>query len=182
KFAKRRILILERVVTPANAVAKEKIPAISSIEGLKGLLDSQATPYQESVATLDTLTTDPGTIKGIEQLKPGEVFVFQQGNALVFNHVLQTREAPFRGELAIAYATDQLRRTQALDFVRTQILGMRRAAESSITYAKGYKPDNLDMGVAPVAGGPGAPPPAQPGGDAAAAPAAPAAPATPAAK
>jgi hypothetical protein len=81
--------------------------------------------------------------------------VFQEGNALVFNHVLQSREAPFRGELAIAYATDQLRKSQAMDFVRTQILGIRRAAEANITYAKGYKPDNPDFGVGPVKGAPG---------------------------
>jgi EpsD family peptidyl-prolyl cis-trans isomerase len=157
KFAKRRIMILERVVAPADRIAKDKIPTINSMEGLKSLLDAQVTPYQETVATVDTLTADPDTVKGIEKLPPGEVFVFQEGNAYVFNHLLQTRDAPFRGELAIAYATDQLRKSQALDFVRTQILGLRRAAETNITYGKGYKPDNPDFGVGPIQGAPGAP-------------------------
>jgi len=157
KFAKRRIIILERIVTAADRATKDKVASINSMEGLKSLLDAQATPYQETIATVDTLNADPDTIKGIEKLPPGEVFVFQQGNALVFNHVLQARDAPFRGELAIAFATDQLRKSQAMDFVRTQILGIRRAAEANITYAKGYKPDNPDFGVGPVKGAPGSP-------------------------
>jgi EpsD family peptidyl-prolyl cis-trans isomerase len=157
KFAKRRIIVLERVVTPADRVAKEKIPTINTMEALKALLDAQATPYQETIATVDTLSADLDTAKGIEKLPPSEVFVFQEGNAYVFNHVLQTREAPFRGELAIAFATDQLRKSQALDFVRTQILGLRRAAEATITYGKGFKPDNPDFGVGPIQGAPGAP-------------------------
>jgi EpsD family peptidyl-prolyl cis-trans isomerase len=167
KFAKRRVFIIDRVVAPASQVAKEKIPSIMSLEQLKALLDAQSTPYQETVVTMDTLSTPPDTIKGMDALPAGEVFVFQQGNALVFNHIFQTREAPFRGELAISYATDQLRKTQAEDFVRTQILGMRRAAEPGITYAKGYKPDNPDMGIAPVQGAPGAPAEAKSPGEAA---------------
>jgi len=157
KFAKRRIILIDRMVAPAAQIAKDKIPAIKSLEELKTLLDAQASPYQQTVTAVDTLTAPPATVKGIDALPPGEVFVFQEGNVLVFNRVFQTRDAPFRGELALSYATDQLRKSQAEDFVRTQIVGVRRAAESSITYAKGYKPDNPDIGIAPVQGAPGAP-------------------------
>jgi EpsD family peptidyl-prolyl cis-trans isomerase len=161
KFAKRRIMILDRVITPKGPVTQDKIPGIKSLEALKALLDSQSAAYQQTVAVVDTLDADPETVRGIDALAPGEVFIFDQRNVLVFNRVIDVREAPFNGELAIDYATDQLRRLQAQDFVQNSILGMRRAAESTITYAKGFKPDNPDFGVAPLSGAPGAPAPAQ---------------------
>jgi EpsD family peptidyl-prolyl cis-trans isomerase len=182
KFAKRRVYILDRLVTSTDRVPKEKIPSIKTLEELRAYLDSQNAPYQETVATVDTMNSDANTIKGIDNLPAGEVFVFAQGNALVFNHVFQVREVPFRGELAISYAIDQLRRSQAEDFVRTQILGMRRSAESSITYAKGYKPDNVDFGVGTVKGAPGAPEEAKAPGEGATQPQQPAQPAQPAKK
>jgi EpsD family peptidyl-prolyl cis-trans isomerase len=157
KFAKRRIWVLDTVILPANQVAKEKIPGIKSIEQLRALLDSQNTSYQDTIITVDTLTADQDAIKSIEKLPPGEVFVYRQGNADVFNRITQTRDAPFRGELAVAYAKDALRKIQAEDFIRTQLLGIRRAAESTVTYSKGFKPDNPDFGIAPVKGAPGAP-------------------------
>ena len=94
-------------------------------------------------------------MQGVEKLPPGEVFIFPEGNAYVFNRVAQVRRAPFRGELAISFANEQLRKVQAEDFVRTQIVALRRAAEANITYGKGYKPENPDLGIAPVKGQPG---------------------------
>jgi EpsD family peptidyl-prolyl cis-trans isomerase len=164
KFANRRIFVLARVVAPADRIPKENVPSIKTMDELKAFLDARSIPYQETATVVDTLNAEPEAIRGMEKLPPGEVFVFQSGNAFVFNNIVQTRSAPFRGELAVQFATDQLRRAQAQDFVQTQIVGLRRAAESSITYAKGYKPDNPDLGVAPVTGGPGAQPEAQPSG------------------
>jgi EpsD family peptidyl-prolyl cis-trans isomerase len=170
KFAKRRIFILDRIVAPANRIDKDKLAALKSLEELKGMLDSQAIPFQETAAAIDTLTASPDTVKGVDKLPPGEVFIFPENNVYVFNRIFQVREAPFRGELAIAFATDQLRKAQAEDFVRTQIVALRRSAESGITYAKGFKPDNPDFGVGPITGGPsGAPQAPQAPADAAAA-------------
>jgi EpsD family peptidyl-prolyl cis-trans isomerase len=165
KFAKRRIYVIDRVmVAAAGSVPKDKIPSIASLEQLKGLLDAQGTAYQEVLSTVDSLNTPAETLKTMDNLPAGEVFVFQQGGALAFNRIVQTKEAPFRGEVAQAFASEQLRKSQAEDFVRTQIIGLRRAAESNISYAKGYKVDNPDLGISAVKGAPGAPAEATPPG------------------
>jgi EpsD family peptidyl-prolyl cis-trans isomerase len=157
KFANRRIFILDQVTAPAGQWTDDQIAALKTLEELKSMLDARSVPYQESAAAIDTLTVAQDTLQGVEKLPPGEVFIFRQGYAYVFNRVASVRNAPFRGELAIRFATDQLRKLQAQDFVRTQIIGIRRAAEANITYAKGYKPDNLDFGISTVKGAPGAP-------------------------
>jgi EpsD family peptidyl-prolyl cis-trans isomerase len=177
KFANRKIYILDRIAAPAGQISKDQLVALKSLEELKTMLDSRGIGYQESAAAIDSLTAETDTVQGVEKLPPGEVFIFPEGNAYIFNRVSQVRNVPFRGELAINFATDQLRKLQAEDFVRTQILAMRRAAEANITYAKGYKPENPDAGVAPVKG------PGEPGASgapaAAGAPAAPGAPTAP---
>jgi len=170
RFVDRRIFILDRIAAPAGQIKKEKLEALKSLEELKAMLDAQATPYQESAAAIDTLTAPPETVRGVEKLPPGEVFIFAQGSAYIFNRVAQVRNAPFRGELAVAFATDQLRKLQAEDFVRTQIVAMRRAAEAKIIYSPGYKPENADAGIAPVKGPQGE---TQPGAGGATGPAAP---------
>jgi EpsD family peptidyl-prolyl cis-trans isomerase len=150
KFASRRIFILDRIAAPSAGIDKDKLPAIKTLEELKVMLDSKGIPYQESAAAIDTLTANPDTVQGVEKLPPGEVFIFPEGNAYVFNRVFQVRSAPFRGELAISFALDQLRKTQAEDFVRSQILAVRRTADPNITFAKGYKPENADAGITSV--------------------------------
>jgi len=170
KFAERRIFILDRIVAPAGALKKEKIAALKTLEELRVVLDQGGIPYQESAAAIDTLTASSETVKGVEKLPPGEVFIFAQGNAWVFNRIASVRSAPFRGDLATGFATEQLRKIQAEDFVRTQIVSMRRAAESKITYSPGYKPDNIDAGIAPVKGPNGETQPAGAGAPGAAAP------------
>jgi EpsD family peptidyl-prolyl cis-trans isomerase len=158
KFANRRIYVVDRVLVAASGtIPKDKIPSIASLEQLKGLLEAQATAYQEVISVVDSLNTSADTLKTMDGLPAGEVFVFQQGNALAFNRIIQTKEAPFRGDVALAFASDQLRKSQAEDFVRSQIIGLRRAAEANISYAKGYKLDNPDLGVSAVKGAPGAP-------------------------
>ncbi len=163
KFANRRMYVLDRIVAPAGRIDRTKLTGLKSLEEVKGFLDAGGIPYQDSIAVADSLTADAATIKGLDQLPPGEVIIFPSPNVFEFDRIASKRAAPFRGELAKDFAIQQLRRDQAIDFVRTQIMGIRRAAESSITYAKGYKVDNIDRGVAPVAPADGGQQGAQPG-------------------
>jgi hypothetical protein len=149
--------VVDQIIAPSGGIKKDRLLGLKSLEEVKAMLDGDGVPYQDKMIIVDTLTAEPQAVKGMEQLPPGEVFISPQGNVFEFNRIASKRDAPFRGQLATDFAEQELRRAQALDFVRTQIVGMRRAAEASIQYAKGYKPENPDAGIAPVAGAPGAP-------------------------
>jgi EpsD family peptidyl-prolyl cis-trans isomerase len=157
QFANRRIYVVDQIVAPSQGLKKEELLPLKSLEEVKAYLDNKAVPYQENIAAIDSLSADEKILKPIEALPPGEVFIVNQAPMMLFNRIERRKDAPLRGPAAMAQAEAQLRQLQALDFVRTQLLGMRRSAESSITYAKGYKPDNPDAGIAPITGAPGAP-------------------------
>jgi EpsD family peptidyl-prolyl cis-trans isomerase len=153
QFANRRIYIIDRMVAPSAHVTEAQVAAVGSIEQLRSMLDAQSAPYQQSVVVVDTLTADPGTAQGIANVPVGQVFVYKQGGALVFNRLIDTRQAPIRGEPAIDVAQNQLRKDQGQDFLRSQVIGLRREADANIIYANGYKPSAPV--VAPVTMGQG---------------------------
>jgi EpsD family peptidyl-prolyl cis-trans isomerase len=140
QFANRRILTLDQVISQAGKIPPEKFAPIKTLEEVKSLLDSNGVPYQESSAQIDTLTASPGVIAQIPKLPPGEVFVIPQRGALVFNRLAQTRSVPFKGDLAVNFATNALRQQRTQDSVRKQVDTIRKAAEPKVVYSAGFKP------------------------------------------
>jgi EpsD family peptidyl-prolyl cis-trans isomerase len=157
QFADRRVYVVDQVLTTQGKLKMENLLPLKTLEEVKVYLNNQGVAFEESVAAIDSLTAEPNMLRSIESLPPAEVFIINQNGTLSFSRIASRKSAPLRGDLATGYAEQQLRQIQAQDFVRTQLLGMRRAAESSITYAKGYKLDNPDAGIVPVTGAPGAP-------------------------
>ena len=54
------------------------------------------------------------------------------------------------GELATRFALEELRKIQAEDFVHSQIVSVRLAAEPGIAYGKGYQLERPDVGIRSV--------------------------------
>jgi EpsD family peptidyl-prolyl cis-trans isomerase len=180
-FAQHRVMVVDQVAAKPNGKIKpDQFKSLKTLEEVKSLFDAQGVPYRESVATLDTLNTDPRLVDQVDKLPPGEVFVVPQQGALMFNRIASTKSLPIRGDMAVNYATGLLRNQKAQDLVRTQMIALRSGAEKSITYNPAYKP--AKPFTPPPA--PGTTPPAAPAAAALApAPAAPAtAPAAPPAK
>jgi EpsD family peptidyl-prolyl cis-trans isomerase len=172
-FAGRKVLFVDQLIAGPNKINPERFRPLKSLPEIKALLDSEGVQYQQNAVVLDTLSADPRLVAGIKSLPPGEVFVIPQGGALLFNQVNDSRSVPFTGEMAVAYATNALRRQQAGDTVSKQITDMRKAIDSKIVYSAAFKPDTSPLnGLKPGATTPPA---------AAAAPAAAAPPAAPAA-
>jgi len=153
QFANRQILTLEQVISPQSKLRPEQFQPIKTMEELKALLVTESIPYQENVATIDTLTADPKMAEEIGKLPPGEIFVVPQRTTLIFNKVSSTRTAPFRGDPAVNYAINLLRQQRAQDTVRQRIEVLRKSAESKIVYNDAYK----DLKPAPAGVAPKAP-------------------------
>jgi EpsD family peptidyl-prolyl cis-trans isomerase len=170
QFANRRVMVLDQIVAPAGRIDPTKLQALKTLEDVKREFDADGVPYQETSGELDTLTAPPGLVAAVSKLPPNDVFVLPQRGAYVFNRVASQKSQPFRGDLASNYALRILTQQRQQDVVRKHLEATRKAAESKITYAAGYKPP--PPGAAPGAAAPpaaGAPAPAAP---------APAAPAT----
>jgi EpsD family peptidyl-prolyl cis-trans isomerase len=162
RFAQRRVMVVDQVIAPPNKIAPERFKPLNTLEDVKALFDAEGVPYQQNVASFDTLSADPRLVKQVDGLPPGEVFVVPQGGSLIFNRVSQSKVVPFRGDPAIAFASNAIRSQKAQETVRSRMETLRKGAEAKIVYNAAYKP----------------PPPAKPGAKpaapAAAAPAAPA--------
>jgi peptidyl-prolyl cis-trans isomerase C len=140
QFANRRITTLDQVIAAPNKLDPSKLSSLKSLEEVKSLFEASSVPYQESVGELDSLSANPQMIAQISKLPPGEVFVVPQRGAYVFNRISGTRSVPFRGDLAVNYATNLLRQQHAQEAVRKDVTTLRTAAEPKIVYAKGYNP------------------------------------------
>ncbi len=161
QFANRKIINLDQVVAAPNKVDPQKLAALKTLEDVKALFDANNIPYQESSGELDTLSANPQMIAQITKLGPGEVFVVPQRGAYVFNRIAGTRTVPFRGDMAVNYATNVLRQQHGQDAVRRDVVALRNAAEAKIVYAPGFKPDKPVAPGAPAAAAaaqPAAPP------------------------
>ena len=165
QFAARRIFTVDQLIAAPNSkLDAQKLSSLKTLEDVKALFDANGVPYQESVGEMDSLSANPQMLAQIAKLPPGEVFVVPQRGAYVFNRIASVRTVPFKGDLANNFAMNALRQQHGQEAIRNNIVALRKAAESKIVYAPGFKPDT--------------PPPAKPA--AAAAPAA--APAAPPAK
>ena len=89
-FAKRQILILDQVAVGPNKIAPERFKDLKTLSEVKALFTTENLPYQENVATLDTLSTPPQMVEQISKMPADEVFIVPARGALVFNHVSET--------------------------------------------------------------------------------------------
>jgi EpsD family peptidyl-prolyl cis-trans isomerase len=140
KFANRRTLIVDQLIVAPNSISADRFRPLNTLEEVRALLSAEKVPHQANVATLDTLSIDPRLIEQINKLPPGEVFIVPQRGAFVFNRIVDTRPAPFQGDLAVTYAINVLRSQRAQEAAVRQLDLLRKNADKSISYAEAYKP------------------------------------------
>jgi peptidyl-prolyl cis-trans isomerase C len=157
KFANRKILVLEQVIASPTKLDPQTFKPINTLDEIKALFDSDSIPYQENVAVLDTLTTDPRMIEQLNKLPPNEVFVVPQQGVLVFNHINQTRSAPFRGDMAVSYSVNLLRQQRVQEAVAKAMQSLQKESEPKIVYNAAYKPALIPMRSSAAPGTPPAP-------------------------
>ena len=74
----------------------------------------------------------------------------QQGS-LLFNQITGERSTPFRGDMATAYAVNQLRSQTSQKTIGKRLEALRKAADAKIVYSEAYKPPKPK--TAPAAAG-----------------------------
>ncbi|WP_293454354.1 EpsD family peptidyl-prolyl cis-trans isomerase [Phenylobacterium sp.] len=138
-FANRQVMVVDQVIAQPKKFEPEKYRPLKSLDEVKAMLNTDGAAYQESVSTIDTVSTDPRMTQQITKLPPGEVFVVPQRGGLVFNQVRDARTLPIRGDVAVSMATSMLQQQRTREAVAKQIEGLRKAAEGSIVYADSFK-------------------------------------------
>lgn len=171
KFSGRRVMFVDQIIAGPNKIDPARFQPLKTMDEVKALFNAEGVQYQENAVVLDTLTANPRLVQGINSLPAGEIFVIPQGGALLFNRIAEARSVPFRGDTSIAYAMNALRQERAQELVGKQVIAMRKAAESKITYQPAFKPPPEKKAAVPAAKPAAATPPS----GATAAPAAPAA-------
>jgi EpsD family peptidyl-prolyl cis-trans isomerase len=139
-FAERKVFVVDQILASPAKLKREDVAPLKTLEEVKSYLTAQGSQFQETQATVDTLTVDPHMTQALEKLPAGEVFVTPRNGVVVFNRITQTKSLPLIGDPAINYAINVLRGQKAQDVVRTQILAMRQAADAAIVYNPAYKP------------------------------------------
>jgi EpsD family peptidyl-prolyl cis-trans isomerase len=155
-FADRRVMFVEQIMAGPNKIPQDDLRPLKTMDQVKAILTANNVQYQENAVVLDTLSANPKLVEGIKTLPPDEIFVIPQNGALLFNHVLLTRQVPLQGDTATAYAMNVLRTQRARELVTQRVSDMRKAAESKIKYNPAYKPPA--PAAAPAAKGAAAPP------------------------
>jgi EpsD family peptidyl-prolyl cis-trans isomerase len=152
-FSGRKVLVVDQLVAAPNKIDPARFQPLKTLEDVKALLQAENVPFQESVATLDTLQVNPQLMAQIDRLPPGEVFVIPQRGSFVFNRITGSKAAPFTGEPAILYATNALRTRKAQETVGKQMEAMYNAAKPKIKYAPAFEPPKTPpaKGAAPAA-------------------------------
>lgn len=140
RFANRQVLVVNQLLAQRGDVTPEQLRPLKTLDEVRAFYDSKSMPTQANVATIDTLTLPPNVAQQIQQLPPGEVFVLPQRNELVFNQIIEAKGAPFRGDAAVAYATNLLHSQKIERAISQQIQLLRKSSEKSITYNEAYKP------------------------------------------
>ena len=139
-FAGRRVLFVNQVIAAPNKIPPESLRPLKTLDAVRSLLEAEGVQYQENAVVLDTLSANPQLVALIKGLPPGEIFVVPQQGSLLFNQITGERSTPFRGDMAVAYAVNQLRSQASQTTIGKRLEALRKAADSKIVYSEAYKP------------------------------------------
>lgn len=153
-FAQRKTIVVDQIVAGPNSIPVDNWKPVKTMEEAKSLLDSQSVPYQEGVATIDTLTADPRFVAQLDQLPSGEIFVIPQNGGYLINRIITQQASPLEGEAATRVATELLHRQRVQTQVSKQLANLRKSAEDKIVYNDAYRPPATPKPAAPAPAAP----------------------------
>lgn len=139
-FANRRVLFVNQVIAAPSNISPDRLRPLKTLDAVRSLLESEGVQYQENAVVLDTLSANPQLIALVKGLPAGEIFVVPQQGSLLFNQITGERSTPFRGDMATAYAVNQLRSQTSQTTISKRLEALRKAADDKIVYSDAYKP------------------------------------------
>ncbi len=139
-FANRRVLFVNQVIAAPSNISPDRLRPLKTLDAVRSLLESEGVQYQENAVVLDTLSANPQLIALVKGLPAGEIFVVPQQGSLLFNQITGERSTPFRGDMATAYAVNQLRSQTSQTTISKRLEALRKAADDKIVYSDAYTP------------------------------------------
>ncbi len=112
RFAKRKLLKIDQVVTPLNAKTGPAIKAarsLNNIDQVERKLHDMAVPFRRFIGVLRTSDIPEGIIGQIEAKKAEDIFFIHSGQSGVFFKVIGEESSPITGEQATKLARQILR-------------------------------------------------------------------------
>ncbi len=139
-FAERQRLTLDQVrfVPPAQADALKAITDMPTLEGVIDQLNTRGIKYQRGVAALDTGSIDPGAVRQILALKPGEAFALTAGGQSFVSVITDRKPVSLDGAATTELARNAMR-SERLNKVMTDSLKKLRGS-AKIEYDPAFKP------------------------------------------
>lgn len=141
-YGARKLLEVDQVrfPRPTDAATIRDLAPLKSLEDVAAYLKSHNIAFRTAQDEIDPLNVDPRLIEQLSKLPPGEVFIVPAGNALIANHIRETRDAPVTAEDAIRHATQFLKAQHTREALQRQFEGVLAAAKKDVKYAKAYEP------------------------------------------
>lgn len=150
-FANRRVLFVNQVIAAPSNISPDRLRPLKTLDAVRSLLESEGVQYQENAVVLDTLSANPQLIALVKGLPAGEIFVVPQQGSLLFNQITGERSTPFRGDMATAYAVNQLRSQTSQTTISKRLEALRKAADDKIVYSDAYTPSKPKAVAKPAA-------------------------------
>lgn len=150
-FANRRVLFVNQVIAAPSNISPDRLRPLKTLDAVRSLLETEGVQYQENAVVLDTLSANPQLIALVKGLPAGEIFVVPQQGSLLFNQITGERSTPFRGDMATAYAVNQLRSQTSQTTISKRLEALRKAADDKIVYSDAYTPSKPKAVAKPAA-------------------------------
>lgn len=139
-FGERQKLELDQVrfATPTNTDDLKKLTAAPTLDGVIAELDAKGVKYVRGAAAIDTGTLDPGAVRQILALKPGEAFALSTAGQ-TFVSVVTGKSALAIDRSVWPNIASEALRTQRLSKLMADSLKQLRGS-ARIVYDPAYKP------------------------------------------
>jgi EpsD family peptidyl-prolyl cis-trans isomerase len=141
-FAERKIFTVDqiRMARPSDPALVQALQPLNTLDEVEAFLKKSNIEYRRGTGVLDAVGADPRLIDAVVKLPATELFVIPSGDALLVNHISDTRIEPFIGEPAVKYALLVLGNEHKQDAVSKQFSQIMTSGASSIQYNKDFRP------------------------------------------
>lgn len=129
-----------RFTAPNDPTLAAALKPLNTLDEVRALLTERKIAFTGGAGELDAFAVDPRLVEQLMKLKPAEVFVLPQNNAVLVGSIVSMRTDPVPNDLAIRHATNYLKQTRVQETVQRQFGSVVQAGLKEVQYAKAFEP------------------------------------------
>jgi peptidyl-prolyl cis-trans isomerase C len=137
-FGERRLLLINQVQAPAAGIDPRSLEKYTDIGQITALFQQQKRKFNTRQTVLDTANLPGAMASRIVALAPGDVFIVNQGNAIIANAIVKSEAQPVPEARRMEVAKQMLQRIDEEKVIKQEIDTRRKTA--TIDYQPGYAP------------------------------------------